>query len=331
MIKLPGNKKFIFTIIDDTDDSYVPHIEEVYDVLYKNGLRTTKTLWVYPVRDPERSKGECLQDEKYKEFVLDLQRKGFELGLHNVGSGDYSREEIIKGLAEYEEILGEKPNIHVNHSYNPDNIYCGPKRFSFPFNLIVKYLYSNYSNFSGEIKSSKNYWADIHKRIIKYSRNYEIDDINTIKRNKYMPYKDKKYEAYCNYWYSSTFAPNQWMFNYMVTEESIDRLEIEGGICILYTHLGYYHKNGKVDEGFKKMISYIGKKETGLFIPVSEVLDLLQERKKEKNIPEYLPAFKKILLEYNSLKTRIKYRFFKKIDDYHFKQSDEYNEINDSK
>ena len=59
---------------------------------------------------------------------------------------------------------------------------------------------------------------------------------------------------------SSTFAPNQWMFNHIVTKESIDRLENEGGVCILYTHLGYYHKNGKVDEGFKKMISYIGKK-----------------------------------------------------------------------
>ena len=77
MIKLPGNKKFIFTIIDDTDDSFYPQIEEVYDVLYKNGVRTTKTLWVYPVRDQERSKGECLQDEGYKKFVLNLKKKGF--------------------------------------------------------------------------------------------------------------------------------------------------------------------------------------------------------------------------------------------------------------
>jgi len=328
MLKLPNNKKFIFTIIDDTDDSFCPQIEEVYDVLYKNGLRTTKTLWVYPVRDPERSKGECLQDEGYKKFVLNLKKKGFELGLHNVGSGDYKREEIIKGLTEYEEILGEKPNIHVNHSYNPDNIYCGPKRFSFPFNIIVKYLYSNYSNFSGEIKNSKNYWGDIHKRIIKYSRNYEIDDINTIKHNPYMPYKDKKYDEHCNYWFSSTFAPNQWMFNHIVTKESINKLEKEGGICILYTHLGYYHKNGKVDQGFKEMISYIGKKETGLFLPVSDVMVILMEEKNKKKTSKYLPFFTKTILEFNSLKTRIKYRYFKKIDDYHFKKSNLYNEIN---
>ena len=327
-MKLSGNKKFIFTIIDDTDDSFCPQINEIYDVLQKNGLRTTKTLWVYPVRDSERSKGECLQDEEYRKFVLNLKKKGFELGLHNVGSGDYKREEIIKGLAEYEEILGEKPNIHVNHSYNPDNIYCGPKRFSFPFNIIVKYLYSSYNNFSGEIKKSRHYWADIHKKFIKYSRNYEIDDINTLKHNPYMPYRDKKYDKYCNYWYSSTFAPNQWMFNHIVTKKSIDKLEREGGVCILYTHLGYYYKNGQVDQGFKEMISYIGKKKTGLFLPVSEVLDILNEQKKKNKIKEYLPSFKKFLLEFNSLKTRIKYRYIKRIDDHHFKKSNLYNEIN---
>ena len=326
-MKLSGNKKFIFTIIDDTDDSFCPQINEIYDVLQKNGLRTTKTLWVYPVRDSERSKGECLQDEEYRKFVLNLKKKGFELGLHNVGSGDYKREEIIKGLAEYEEILGEKPNIHVNHSYNPDNIYCGPKRFSFPFNIIVKYLYSSYNNFSGEIKKSRHYWADIHKKFIKYSRNYEIDDINTLKHNPYMPYRDKKYDKYCNYWYSSTFAPNQWMFNHIVTKKSIDKLEREGGVCILYTHLGYYYKNGQVDQGFKEMISYIGKKKTGLFLPVSEVLDILNEQKKKNKIKEYLPSFKKFLLEFNSLKTRIKYRYIKRIDDHHFKKSNLYKNI----
>ena len=328
MLKLPNNKKFIFTIIDDTDDAFSPNIDKVYDVLIDNGLKTTKTVWVFPVRDNERSKGDCLQNDNFKKFILKIKAKGFEIGLHNVGSGSYKREEIINGLKQYKEIIGEKPNIHVNHSYNPDNIYCGPKRFSFPFNIIVKYLYSSYNNFSGDIKNSKYFWGDLHKKTIKYSRNYEIDNINTYKRNKYMPYKDKIYDEFCNYWYSSTFAPNQWMFNHMVTKKSIDKLEREGGVCILYTHLGYYYKNGKVDQGFKEMISYIGKKETGLFLPVSDVLDILNEQKEKIKIKKYLPLVKKFQLEFNSLKTRIKYRYVKKIDDYHFKKSNLYNEIN---
>lgn len=327
MVQLPKNKKFIFTIIDDTDDSYMPEISEVYDVLYRNGLKTTKTVWVFPVKDNNRSKGESLKIENYKNFVLDLKSKGFEIGLHNVGSGDFTRDEIINGLQQYEKILGEKPKIHVNHSYNPDNIYCGPKRFSFPFNKIIKYLYSSYTNFYGEIKESKYFWGDLHKKIIKYSRNYEIDDINTFKLNKYMPYKDHTYDEFCNYWYSSTFAPNQWMFNHLVTKKSIDKLEKDGGICILYTHLGYYYKNGEVDKGFKDMISYIGNKKSGLFIPVTNVLDLLLKQKKENNSDKYLPILKKFFLQLHSLKTRIKYRYIKKIDDYHFKKSNHYKEI----
>lgn len=321
MINLPGNKKFIFTIIDDTDDSYYPEIKEVYDVLQDNGLRTTKTVWVYPVRDNERSKGECLLDENYRKFILDIKNKGFEIGLHNVGSGNFIRKEIINGINEYERILGEKPKLHVNHSYNPDNIYCGSKRFSFPFNLLLKSLYPQYDNFHGENHDSNFFWGDLHKKLIKYSRNYEINDINTLKYNKYMPYRDKKYDEFCNYWYSSTFAPNQWLFNHIVNENSIDRLEHEGGVCILYTHLGYYHKRGKVDKGFRKSIEYIGKKNTGLFIPVSEALEILKKQKQNKGISDYLPIYKKKILEYHTLKTRINYRYFKKLDDFHFKNS----------
>ena len=99
MLKLPNNKKFIFTIIDDTDDAFSPNIDKVYDVLIDNGLKTTKTVWVFPVRDNERSKGDCLQNDNFKKFILKIKAKGFEIGLHNVGSGDlYKREEIIKGL-----------------------------------------------------------------------------------------------------------------------------------------------------------------------------------------------------------------------------------------
>ena len=35
-------------------------------------------------------------------------------------------------------------------------------------------------------------------------------------------------------------------------KESIDSLKKKVESVFLYTHLGYYYKNGKVDEGFKK-------------------------------------------------------------------------------
>ena len=160
--------------------------------------------------------------------------------------------------------------------------------------------------------------------MIRYSRNYEFDNINTFSVNPYMPYKDKSYDKYANYWFSSTFAPNQWMFNKIVTPESIDKLEREGGICILYTHLGYYMQGGKIDKGFKERIKYLGEKRTGWYVPVSKILNFLLEHKKNINMPEYLSSLDKKKLEIKSISTRIKYRFFNKIDDFHFKKSDDY-------
>ena len=117
-LKLPEGKKFIFTIIDDTDDAFHDKIKPIYDLLYKNGLKTTKTVWVYPVRDPKYSKGDSLSDLFYRDFILDIKNKGFEIALHNVGSGDYIRSEIIKGLDDFKKIIGNFPKLHINHSYN---------------------------------------------------------------------------------------------------------------------------------------------------------------------------------------------------------------------
>ena len=215
--------KFRFSIIDDTDDSTLENIKPVYDFLHNKKIYITKTVWVYPPRD-KQYKGDSLQRLKYLNYIRELKEKGFEIALHNVGSGDYTRNEIKNGIEEFKDKLGFYPKIHINHSYNKDNIYCGPKRFSFPFNVIVKNLYSKYSQFEGDIPTSNFFWGDIHKKIIKYSRNYEIDDINTLKVNPFMPYRDKAYEKYCNYWYSTTFAPNQWVFNKIVTKKIFSRV-----------------------------------------------------------------------------------------------------------
>lgn len=324
---LPENKLFAFTIIDDTDDAYFENIKPVYDILFENGLKTTKTVWVYPPRDVSQSKGDCLEKNDYLGFIKDIHSKGFEIGLHNVGSGDYKRPEIIAGLNEFNLKLGFFPHLHVNHSYNKDNIYCGNKRFSFPINYLVKTLYRQYDNFSGEDPQSEYFWGDYHKKHIRFSRNYEIDDINTFKKLPYMPFKDKAYDKYSNFWYGSTFAPNPWMFNKIITKSSIDKLEEENGICILYTHLGYYMQKGILDTGFIKMIEYIGRKKKGWFVPVSDILNILiNQRKMNSKSDDYLPpAFKK-RIEIHSLMTRIKYRYFVKIDDYHYKKSQSYGE-----
>ena len=324
-ICFPDNKKFVFTIIDDTDDAFLENTKPIYDFLFEHGILITKTIWVYPPRDRE-SKGHSLQHHGYRAFVLDIKSKGYEIALHNVGSGLYFRKEILKGLEEYKYIFGDHPKIHVNHSYNTDSIYGGYKRFSFPFSFLIKFLHPVYDQqYEGEIPGSPHFWGDMHKKLIKYSRNYETDQLNTIKFNPYMPYIDKSKKLYSNYWFSATFAPNQWMFNRIVTPEAVDKLEQEGGVCILYTHLGYYMKNGKIDQGFIEKIKYISQRNNGWFVPVSTVLDFLVENK-TRNI--VIPRIVKLKLELLYLFVRFKYRRIIKIDDHTFKKCNEYLSIN---
>jgi hypothetical protein len=322
---LRGGKRFIFSIIDDTDDAFLENIRPIYDFLYEKRMLVTKTIWVYPPRD-KHSKGDSLQNPKYLEFVKDLKKKGFEIGLHNVGSGDYTRQEIIEGLEEFRRLLREYPKIQINHSYNKDSIYGGYKRFNWPIRALVKMMYPQYAGvFQGEEEESPFFWGDKHKEIIQFNRNHETDDINTIKYDRYMPYIDPKRSDYVNYWFSATFAPNQWIFNRLVTPESIRRLEKENGTCIIFTHLGYYMKNGQIDPGFAERIEMLSRNPNGVYVPVSRVLATISHEREASERAAYpvIPLWAKFWMEVRHLWTRFKYRKLIKLDDYAFKALDD--------
>jgi len=313
--------KFIFTIIDDTDDAFLENIKPIYDLLTEKKIFITKTVWVYPPRD-NVSRGDSLQVPEYLEFIRDIKDKGFEIGLHNVGSGAFTRDEILSGIEEFKDKLGEYPKIHVNHSYNPDSIYGGHKRFNFLFSQIVKKAYPQYAGvFQGEDKRSPYFWGDKHKQVILFNRNHEIDDINTARFDRFMPYIDPTRSEYSNYWFSGTFAPNQWVFNRIVTPRNIQKLESERGICILFTHLGYFMKDGKIDQGFVERIEDLSKNPNGLYIPVSSVLSRIvaERRRRKQALFPVIPRYAKLRMELQHLWTRYKYRKIIRIDDYAFK------------
>lgn len=319
-----NSSKFYFTIIDDTDDAFLENIKPTYEHLIEHNIKITKTVWVYPPRD-RTSKGDSLQSKDYLDFIRKLNNNGFEIALHNVGSGDYKRDEILVGLEEFKDKLGFYPKIHINHSYNKDSIYGGYKRFNFPFRQLIKSFYPQYSgDFSGEIEGSEYFWGDKHKEIIKFNRNHETDNINTKRFDRFMPYIDPHRNGYSNFWFSVTFAPNQWIFNHIINKKTIDKLEKENGICIVSTHLGYFNQGGVVDKGFKEIISYLSQKKNGIYIPVSSLLEEIINSRKEANLEAFpvIPASYKFFMELKHLITRVKYRKLLKIDDYAFKNLD---------
>ena len=81
---IPGGKRFGFTILDDTDVATVANVGPVYDLLHHLGMRTTKTVWPVgaPEGSPNFSSSETLEDEDYRDFVLELERRGFEVTWH---------------------------------------------------------------------------------------------------------------------------------------------------------------------------------------------------------------------------------------------------------
>ena len=103
-MKWPNNKDFAFTIIDDTDGATVSNISSVYSFLTKNDFKITKTVWVYPSRN--NFTGQTLQMDDYYIFLSNLEKQGFEIQLHNVGSGKFRRTEIIEGLNIFKEKFG---------------------------------------------------------------------------------------------------------------------------------------------------------------------------------------------------------------------------------
>jgi len=93
-----------------------------------------------------------------------------------------------------------------------------------------------------------------------------------------MPYHDPK-RPYARYWFASSEGPEVRSFNWCIREEMQDRLEEEGGACIMYSHLASgFCKNGALDARFKQLMKRLSAK-NGWFVPVSTLLNYLLQAK----------------------------------------------------
>jgi hypothetical protein len=64
-----------------------------------------------------------------------------------------------------------------------------------------------------------------------------------------------------------------------LSDANQDRLEAEGGACILYTHFGHdYVANGRINGEFRARIERLSRR-AGWFVPASTLLDYLLARR----------------------------------------------------
>ncbi len=287
-LAFPGGKKFAFTIIDDTDVGTVENLEPVYRLLEELGLRATKTVW--PVNCPEGSRNfsssETLEDPWYRDFVVDLQRRGFEIASHGATMESSTRERTIAGLQRLNATFGAYPRVHANHAYNRENLYWGLSRIDQP---LVKFLFRRLGRtppdfYRGHVEDSTYWWGDLCLRHISYVRNLTFQEINLSRINPSMPYHDPS-RPYVQRWFSAVDAEDCRAFNDRLHPARLDRLESEGGFCIVATHFGKsFAENGEVDPLTKKRLEDLARR-SGWFPTVSELLDYLRSQRVHEGLP----------------------------------------------
>jgi len=282
----PHGKRFAFTVFDDTDKMTVHNGTEVYRLLHDLGLRTTKSVW--PLAGPEtpRIGGSTCEEPDYLAWVLDLQQQGFEIALHNATYHSSPREQALAGLARFRELFGSYPRIHVNHADCRDAIYWGPARVSGVHRRIYEAIMRGKTagRDGGTNSESEHFWGDACQAHVTYVRNFVFRDINTLKRCPSMPYYDPD-RPYVNRWFASSEGAKLESFCETIAASNQDRLEEEGGACIMYTHFGFpgFICDGRLDPTFVRLMTRLAEK-GGWFVPVSELLDFLAEGRADLSI-----------------------------------------------
>jgi hypothetical protein len=271
----PVGKRFAFSIVDDTDRSTVENTKPVYDLLREHGILTTKTVWpLSPTECGAIFGGDSLEHRDYRDWVVALKASGFEIGFHGAADQSSTRQRTIQALQYFRHVFGEYPSIHTTHSGQQEALYWGAGRFDAPVRWIYHLARQEHGAgvYSGAVENSPYFWADWAP---KYVRNFVFHDINTLKMDPLMPYHDPRRPLVQN-WFSSSQGSNLNSFCRLISEENQDRLESEGGACIVYTHLGsgFY----PLREDFKRLIYRLAAK-PGWFVPASTLLDYLAARR----------------------------------------------------
>jgi hypothetical protein len=275
-IKWPDGKQFAFTVFDDTDEGTVENVGGVYSFLRDSGFRTTKSCWLV-AGDPNQGThpGQTCEDPDCLNWLLELQAQGFEIAWHNCTWHSLPREQIAAALEQFHTHFGHDPLSGTNHCQE-EGIYWGESRLTgaraWLYSLLTRFR--NYRKYRGHIEGDPYFWGDLCRQKIKYYRNFVFQDINTLKACPIMPYHDPL-RPYVNYWFASSDGNRLPRFNECVAEAAQDRLEAEGGACIMYTHFacGFY-QNGKLEPRFQQLMTRLSQK-NGWFVPVATLLDYL--------------------------------------------------------
>jgi hypothetical protein len=273
-IAWPDGYRFAFTIFDDPDSQSMDVSREMYALLHDLGLRTTKAIWVLEPAE-RNSPGDTCQTPGFVDHCRALQERGFELAYHNGAPGTLTRADIVRSLDLFRAYFGHDPASMANH-YNADAIYWRSARLDGIAQWVYAAAMRESSCSYGHVEAHPCFWGDICRERIRYCRNFVFRTLNTLLACPYMPYADHD-RQYVRSWYAASEGANRRSFLERMAEPHQDRLEEEGGACILYTHLGHgFVQDGRIDTDVRRLLARLASRR-GWFVPVTTMLDYLAE------------------------------------------------------
>ena len=275
----PNGHKFAFTVVDDTDWATLPLITPVYDLLAKLGFKTTKTAWMFRGQSPAVNAGATCEEPDYVEWLLSLQRQGFEIAFHNAAPGTSPTETTRLALARFHELFGGNGILFSNHTHCLENIYWGQARLSGArrvlYNMAV--LGKNRDISRGHVDGDPLFWGNLCRQRVRYVRNFVFDGLDALAVCPEQPYHDPA-KPYVNFWFTSSDGGSLASFLANFATRKLKRLEEAGGLCIAYVHFANkgFVENGRVNTEFRKRMEYLSSLD-GWFAPASEILDHLRQ------------------------------------------------------
>ena len=286
-MQFPDGKRFAFSILDDTDDATLANVRPVYEALRAHGFRTTKTVWAVdcPEGSPLFFAAETLQDGAYLEFVRELARDGFEIAFHGASMESSPRERTLAALELLKREIGAYPVLHCNHGYNRDSLYWGAERFRTPWlRWIARHAFgASWSGYEGAVEGSPYFWGDLCLQHFRYVRNFTFAELDALSVNREMPYRLES-TPWVPLWFSTADAADAEEFKRRLTRQALARLEAEGGVCIVSTHLGKgFAREGRIDPEIDALLGHLATR-PGWFVPVSTILDHLRAGRSERTL-----------------------------------------------
>jgi hypothetical protein len=187
---------------------------------------------------------------------------------------------VARSLARFREIYGHDPDALANHSGCRESIYWGEDRVGGTSRLAYNLMtgFRRRGLFRGHREGDPLFWGDLCRERVRYVRSFTYTDINTLAACPVMPYHDPD-RPYVRAWFASSEGANVDAFNGRLAEAEQERLEAEGGACIMYTHFASgFWSGGELNSRFRELMQRLASK-NGWFVPVTTLLDYLVQHR----------------------------------------------------